>query len=230
MKRSSDMLFKLQSLVRRLLASWLNEDDTEPPHQIDRLINKAQAELARVRDDMAAVIVQEQNLSREYRAAAALTQSWDHQAEIALRAGNEAQARQALAQKISYIGEMRRLETELAQQRQAVVSLSEQIGEIRQHIEAARRQRELLDIRQQRIETDRHTRQVRRRGGTLDHLDAALKQAGEWSAAHQDALQVAHELEQHTLEAQLSRLRRETDLDAELNALRARLEEQNKPG
>lgn len=222
MKHSSGLLLKLEDLMRRLLAFWLDDADIEPPNEIDRLIEQAQAELERIRDQVTAIIVQERDLRQQRDATAALAQVCDAQAEQALRAGHEAEARLALLQKISHIRDLHHLETELFQQHQAIADLNAQIGEIRQRIQAARRQRELLDIRRQRTETGQQAHQARRRGA-LRQLDATLERASAWSAARQDALQAARELEHQSPEAQLSQARRETDLEAELTALRARL-------
>ncbi len=216
MKNHGTWLNKIYHLIRRMFNSEYDADLDE----IERLIDRAEGSLGEVRQAAAAALVQEKALEREVLAAVALVQEWEGRAEGALREGREDEARRAIERKLAYARALKEIRAELARQNQAIAGLRSRAHELTIRLDAARRQRDLIQTRHQRQETEVQIRQAFRRDSVIRNLDQTLGAAVEQGEARDAILETARELEASSLEGQLA----QAQVDAELEALRARLD------
>ena len=216
---------KIWRLIRRNLALLLAQDYDADLDEIERLICKAEVKLEQARAAIASALVDEKDLEREMLAAVALVHDWDARAGNALRAGQEAQARHAVERKVVYDRTVSELKAELDRQNEAIAYLRSRAHELRIRLDAARRWRDIIETRRQRQDTEEQIRRAFGRDSVVRDLDQALEQAITHSEERDAILEAARELESSSLQASLDRARLETEVEAELSALRARLEE-----
>jgi phage shock protein A len=216
---------KIRRLIRRNLALLLAQDYDADLDEIEGLICKAEVKLEQARAAVASALVDEKDLEREMLAAVALVHEWDARAGNALRAGQEAQARHAVERKVVYERTVSELKAELDRQNEAIAYLRSRAHELRIRLDAARRWRDIIETRRQRQDTEEQIRRAFGRDSVVRDLDQALEQAITHSEQRDAILEAARELESSSLQASLDRARLETEVEAELSALRARLEE-----
>ena len=225
MRRRHNLFARLERLIRRNLAVWLSDDFDETLEDIDQLIREAAGELERARDAVATALVQEKGVEREMLAAVALANEWETRAERALIGEQDTEARFAVERKLIYAQAVEGLRAELAKQGETVAHLRSRAYEFQVQIEAARRQREIVHARHERQETEEQIRRAFGRGGAIRDLRTVLEQVVAQSEERDAILEAARELEQGSIDARLQRARQELDVDAELEALRTRLEQ-----
>jgi phage shock protein A len=222
-KRRHNLFARLERLIRRNLAVWLSDDFDETIEEIDQLIWEATGELERARDAVAAALVQEKSVEREMLAAVALAEEWDTRAQRALVDGQDTEARFAVERKLAYAHTIENLRAELAKQSETIAHLRSRTYEFQVQIEAAQRQREIVHARHERQETEEQIRRAFGRSEAIRDLRSVLEQAVARSEERDAILEAARELERGSIDARLERAQRELDVDAELDALRARL-------
>lgn len=223
--RVNKLFRKIRRLIRRNLALLLAQDYDADLDEIAHLIRQAEAKLETARADIASALVREKEIEREMMAATALVHDWESRAKAALRAGQEAEARHAVERKLAYGHTVDQLNAELARQNEAIAYLRSRAHELRIRLDAARRWREIIETRQQRQDTEEQIRRAFRREGVIRDLDQVLEQAISRSEEREAILEAARELEASSLAARLDRARTEAEVEDELQALRARLQE-----
>jgi phage shock protein A len=142
-----------------------------------------------------------------------------------LLAGQQAQARHAVERKLVYGRTVDQLKAELLKQNEAIAYLRSRAHELQIRLDAARRWRDIIETRQQRQDTEKQIRRAFRREGVIRDLDQVLEQAISRSDEREAILEAARELEASSLAARLDRAQIEAEVEDELQALRARLAE-----
>ena len=216
---------KIRRLIRRNLALLLAQDYDAGLDEIERLIRKAEVKFEQARAAIASALVHEKDLEREMLAAVALVHDWDTRARNALRAGQDAQARYAIERKLVYDRTVSELKLELDKQNEAIAYLRSRVHELRIRLDAARRWRDIIEMRRQRQDTEEQIRRAFGRDSLVRDLDQVLEQAITHSEERDAILEAARELESSSLQASLDRARIEAEVEDELQALRVRLEE-----
>ena len=215
------LLRKIRRLVRRGIALLLAQDYDADRDEIEWLLREAEEKLGQAREAVAAALVQEKGLEREVAAALALAQDWRARAAMALGAGREDEARHAIERQLAAERASEQLKAELGRQSQAVACLRSFAHELQIQLDAVRRQREIIQARQQRQDAEAEIRRASRRDGAIRDLNRALARAVEQSQARDAVLEAARELDASAIEAQLT----QAQVEAELAALHARLDE-----
>jgi phage shock protein A len=128
-------------LLKRI-GDWLaiNPNDLllEPdnPHaEAAHLIAEMESGLRQAQDAIAAAVVQERRLERQWQQALARANEWDTKTDAALQAGDDKQARRALKRKQFYQAKAAELQAALGKQRQTIAEMKAGLGALRAQVE-----------------------------------------------------------------------------------------------
>jgi len=145
-------------------------------------------------------------------------------AATALRAGDEALAKEALARKLAHQKRAKALREALDDQTLAVTRLKEQLHALQAKIEDAKRQKDVLLARQRRVEAEE---QIRTTMSTLTYAEDAFQAFDRIKDKIEDqelVLEALREMEAETsTEARFEELEADQELDTALAALKAEL-------
>jgi phage shock protein A len=225
------MLNTLKKIFRGLLDRILDSfalflgEATPPQSEIDRFLANLEAQVTVLQAQIAAMLVQKESLEEMRRTALALSESAEHEAETALLRGDDAAARSALHRRLPHTRRADALRDELTQQERVIQDLQKALNLLQATLAEAHSQRDLLLAQEHRLQAEQLALQALHPYGTARDLHTALDQANRALARRQDRLQAAQEIEQTSLARQRAELETEDAVNADLQALRRRLEE-----
>lgn len=213
--------------ISRILESNINDllDKAEDPEKmIKQLIRDMEGDLREARGHVAEAMAQEKRLEREALAAEALIEQWHGKAELALKRSEEELARQALAKKLTYQKKAAHLRQELEEQEKAVTNMQGQLNALQARIEDAKRQEAVLLAKHKRTQAQESIRRSRLELGEAENALQAFARLKDKIEDQEAILAAATELEKEGLEERFEKLEAESELEAELAALKAELE------
>ncbi|NLE76684.1 MAG: PspA/IM30 family protein [Chloroflexi bacterium] len=217
------ILDRLSTILKSNINDLLDKAE-DPEKMIYQLLRDMEEEHDKAKNQVAESMAQEKKLQRELLAASALVEEWHVKAATALRANDEALAKEALARKLAHRRRAEALEKALEDQTQAVTKLKEQLHALDAKIEDARRQKEILLARRKRVEAEN---QIRKTMSSLTYAEDAFVAFERIKGKIDDqeaVLDALREMEQETsLEARFDKLKADQELDDELAALRGEL-------
>lgn len=196
----------------------------DPEKMIYQLLREMEEEHDKAKEQVAEAIAQEKKMERDLLAARALVEQWHVKAATALRAGDEALAREALARKLAHQKRADALQKALEEQTEAVTRLKEQLHALQAKIEDAKRQKDVLLARQKRVEAEQ---QIRQTMSTLAYAEDAFRAFDRIKDKIEDqelVLEALREMEAEvSTQARFAELEADQELEQELAALKAEL-------
>ncbi|MBC7224954.1 MAG: PspA/IM30 family protein [Anaerolineae bacterium] len=196
----------------------------DPEKMIHQLLREMEEEHDKAKEQVAEAIAQEKKMERDLLAARALVEQWHVKAATALRAGDEALAREALARKLAHQKRADALQQALEEQTEAVTRLKEQLHALEAKIEDAKRQKDVLLARQKRVEAEQ---QIRQTMSTLTYAEDAFRAFERIKDKIEDqelVLEALREMEAEvSTQARFEELEADQELEQELAALKAEL-------
>jgi phage shock protein A len=213
--------------IGTILKANINDllDQAEDPEKmINQLIRDMEGQLKEARGQVAEAMAQERKLEREALAAEALVEQWHGKAVLAVQRGDDDLAKQALARKIAYEKKATSLRTELEEQETAVTNMQEQLHALQAKIEDAKRQKDVLLTKHKRVKAQETIRRSRLDLSRADDALSAFARMKEKIEDQEDIAAAAAELEKAEVETRFEKLEAESDLDAELAALKAEVQ------
>ncbi len=196
----------------------------DPEKMINQLIRDMEGQLKEAREQVAEAIAQERKLEREALAAEALVEQWHGKAVLAVQRGDDDLAKQALARKMAYEKKATGLRTELEEQEAAVTTMKEQLHALQAKIEDAKRQKDVLLAKHKRVKAQETIRRSRLDLSRADDALSAFARMKEKIDDQEDVAAAAAELEKAEVEDRFEKLEAESELDAELAALKAEVQ------
>lgn len=202
-------------------------DRIEDPHKmLQQLIREMEQRIADTRENVVRAITSEKQLARELHLQQQQVQHWQTQAEHALTAQDETLARAALTRKQSYVLQASRLQQSWQSAKNASDKLKEQLQTLQQRLESVRHKQTALTARQHAAiaSTELHYTKIQFDRGLNDQtrLDRIEMQVNGLEARAEALAEL--EQDQSPLEQALFNLETEQAVDADLNALKAKLQ------
>ncbi len=144
--------------LARLIKSNINaliSSSENPEKMLNQLIIDMSEQLAAAKKQVAGAIADEKRLSRQVDSAAQQATEWEKKAMLAVRAGNDALAREALARKKEYDSMVAQHREQWQKQKAAVDQLKLALRALNNKIEEAKRKKGVLIARKKRAEAQK---------------------------------------------------------------------------
>ncbi len=211
--------------VSRVVRSNLNAavSSAEDPEKIlDQAIIDMQEDLVQMRQAVAKAIASQKRVQQQSDKAQNAANSWQQRAQLALQKGNEELAREALVRKKTQAETAAALKSQLDQQTGNVDTLKRQLIALESKISEAKTKKDMLKARASAAKANE---QLQKSVGSLSTGSAmsAFERMEEKVMMMEASGQAAAELAGADLESQFATLEAGSDVDYELEAMKAQM-------
>jgi phage shock protein A len=203
----------------------------DPERMIKQIIREMEENIRQAKEGVVDAIASEKQLARELAEHTRKAQQWQEKAEAALRSGNEELARAALARKKEHDRIRQNLEVTWEASATTSKNLKAQLNALEKKLAEARRKRSTLAARQRAAEARRQMTTVK------DHFQKGLDAQDKFARmedkvmeieARSEALAELSE-ESSDLEREFDKITVDTEVEAELAALKKKVQQDQAP-
>lgn len=191
--------------IARLIKANLNAliSGAEDPEKIlTQLLEDMAKQLAEARQQVAVAIADEKGLAKRLQAEKDAAAEWERKAMLAVRANNDALAKEALGRKQEHVALVEQFQAQWQKQKSSVDQLKLALRALNNKIEEAKRKKSLLVARQKRAEAQSKIQETLgglknasafeafdQMAGKVDQMEAEAEARNELAAEHSgDAL------------------------------------------
>ncbi len=215
----------LLSRVRDLVSANLNSmlDSAEDPEKmVNEYMRQLQEQLYEAKTAVASAMADETKLHNKMVSFQAEADQWQSKAEAAVRAGDDELARAALSRKNSAQKMADTYREQYKAQDEQVEALQDALVKLESRISEAKAKRELIIAKKNRAQTQETIQRTVQGLGNTSAMDklSQMEERVDDQLARANAMA---ELEGDSLEARFEDLERDTAVDDELAALKARM-------
>jgi phage shock protein A len=211
--------------VSRVVRSNLNSmvSSAEDPEKIlDQAIIDMQEDLVQMRQAVASAIASQKRIQQQYNQAQTEANNWYQRAQLALQKGEEGLAREALSRRSVQTETATALKTQLDQQSTQIDQLKRNLIGLESKIAEAKTKKDMLKARASAAKANEQLQSTMGRMGTSSAM-GAFERMEDKILQMEARSQAAAELAGADLESQFAQLEAGTDVDAELEAMKAQL-------
>ncbi|NCJ05720.1 PspA/IM30 family protein [Synechococcales cyanobacterium C] len=217
--------------VSRVIRSNLNAlvSSAEDPEKIlEQTVNDMQEDQVQLRQAVAQAIAAQKRLEQQYNQAQTQSNEWYRRAQLALQKGDENLAREALSRRQTFTETANSLKTQLDQSTTQVDTLKRQMTGLESKIAEAKTKKDMLTARARAAKANE---QINQAMGRVDTTSAfAAFERMEDKVMEIEARSSAYaELASDNLDSQFAALESGGDLDAELQLLKAQMDNPSLP-
>jgi phage shock protein A len=229
------ILSRFINVVRSNLNALLNRAE-DPAKMLDQSLSDMEAAYNKARDRVAHAMADEKRLDKSLMDQQAEVKRWDERAVRAVEQGDDNLAREALRRKNEHARMAAQFQHEHAAHSASVDRLKDSLRELETRIEEVRRKKNLLVSKQRRAEAQDEiyrTLEGIDAAGAVDTIARMENRIEEMSALADARQELSNEFSGDELEKRFAELDRgvgEGDVDAELLALKQRLQIGHKEG
>lgn len=211
--------------IATVVKSNINEliDRAEDPEKmLKQLLLDMEEDLLEVKKQVAAAIATEKQLHRQLTENQAKADEWQAKAELAVNKGEDDLAKEALSRKKSYAEAAASFQVQWESQKKNVELLRANLGQLEAKINEARIKKDMLIARARQAQANETVHKAMGKMDTTSALSAFDRMESKVHEKEASAAAFA-ELTQDSLEDKFKALESKDDLDAELAALKAKL-------
>jgi phage shock protein A len=212
--------------IRDILSANINSmlDTAEDPEKMaDEYIRQLSAEEYEVKTSVAAAMADSTRLNRLEGQYLAESENWENKAGAALKGGDESLAKAALSRKVSASKLYDQYRTQSDAQEQQVEQLQQALIQLQTRISETRAKRDMIVAKKNRAATQeaiqRTVRGISSSTSAMDKLDQLEQKVDD----RLDRAEAMAQLEGDSLDKKFQDLEKETEVDAELEALKRKL-------
>jgi phage shock protein A len=221
---------RLGALIKSNLNDLISKAE-DPEKMLNQVLLEMQQQLVEAKKAVAVAIADEKKLQKQYVTEADKGKEWERKAMVAVRAGDDALARQALARKQEHENIAGQFQQQWMQQKAAVEKLKDALRLLNNKIEEAKRKKNLLIARKKRAEAQQQIANTMQGLGDSSAFDTFERMADRIQLMEAEAeagAELAGELSGDTLESKFLQLEssgaNEDDALSELKAKMGMLE------
>lgn len=218
------------SRLGTLIKSNINDLITraeDPEKMLNQVLLEMQQQLVDAKKAVAVAIADEKKLQKQYNAELDKAKEWERKAMVAVRAGDDALARQALVRKQEHETISAQFQQQWIAQKQAVEKLKDALRLLNNKIEEAKRKKNILIARKKRAEAQQqiaNTMQGLGDTSAFDTFDRMAERIALMEAEAEAGAELAGELSGDTLESKFLQLEAGGGSEDEaLNELKAKM-------
>ena len=216
---------RLGTLLKSNINDMISKAE-DPEKMLNQVLVDMKQQLIEAKKQVAVSIADEKRLRKQSEDEEQKNKDWERKAMMAVRAGDDALAREALARKTEHEESAATLQKRWTLQKQAVDKLKDQLRTLNAKIEEAKRKKNLLIARKKRAEAQQAIQKTMsglsdtsafetfdRMANKIDQLEAEAEAAGE----------IAGELTGDTLDSKFKQLEATAGTDHMLAELKAKM-------
>lgn len=213
------ILDRISRLVRANINDLIDQAE-DPEKMIDQIIRDMQTNITTARAQVASMIAQEKELEADLNESQELVNEWNEKARRAVTAGKDDLAREALRRKHDAQENLQIYNEQHSTQRHTVEKLKQQLQLLESKYQSTLSQRDSLIARQRRAKAQQH---VADRVTSLSPLDASseLDRMERKIRSSEARAAATVEMEDTSIDSQFRELDYDTDIEKELEALKA---------
>jgi phage shock protein A len=225
------ILDRVSLVIKSNLNHLINKAE-DPEKMLDQILIQMRQQLLEAKREVAVTIADEKRLGTQLEAELEQVREWERRATIAVQKGQDDLAREALRRKAEHEQIAIGYKTQWDAQRASADNLKNALRGLSQKIEEASRKKNLLIARQKRAEAQKHIHEVMT--GLSDtsafaSFDRMATRVEQLEAQASAAVEISQELSGDPMEQRFRALESSTDVDQELNALKARVQKELPP-
>lgn len=216
---------RLAQLIRSNLNDLISRSE-DPEKMLNQVVLDMSNQLVEAKKQVAASIADEKRLAKQLEQESANSQEWERRAMLALRAGNEALAKEALARKREYDELATTLKDQWTKQKTAVDQLKTALRLLNDKIEEAKRKRNVLIARKKRAEAQKaihETMSGLRDQSAFETFDRMSQKIDQIEAEADAQADLAEEYSGDTLSKQFEQLEQTHGAEDDLVALKRKM-------
>ena len=145
---------RLASLIKSNINDLISKAE-DPEKMLNQVIHEMNNQLVEAKKQVAVAIADEKRLFKQFEAERALAAEWEKKAMMAVRAGDDALAKEALARKQEHDGLCAQYKDQWDKQKAAVDQLKNALRMLNNKIEEAKRKKNVLIARKKRAEAQK---------------------------------------------------------------------------
>lgn len=217
------------SRIGTLIKSNLNDlisRAEDPEKMLNQIVLDMQNQLVEAKKQVAVSIADEKRLKKQWDEQVELAAEWEKKAMLAVRAGDDALAKEALRRKSEHDTQQQEFARQWQLQKDAVEKLKEQLRTLNDKIEEAKRKKNILIARQKRAEAQRAIQDTMRGlsdNSAFDHFDRMSQKVDQIEAEADASTELAGQLSGDTLAEKFKALESGPGADNALAELKAKM-------
>ena len=206
--------------VIRATASDLIGASEDPEKTLQQVVTDMEEDLISLRQSVAQAIATQKRTERQASQAESVAEEWYRRAELALKEGGDAVAKDALTRRKTYLETANALKDQLTQQAGVVTHLKENMRKLEGKLTEAKAKKDMYIARARSAKASQQLNDMLSGTGTSR---AAFDRMGEQVADMEAQAEAIAELNGSNLEDKFAALENGSDIDGELAAMKARL-------
>jgi phage shock protein A len=199
---------RLGTLIKSNLNDLINKAE-DPEKMLNQVLLEMQQQLVGAKKSVAVAIADEKKLQKQYNQELDKAKEWERKAMVAVRAGDDALAKEALVRKQEHENIAGQFQQQWISQKAAVAKLKDALRLLNNKIEEAKRKRNILIARKKRAEAQQQiaaTMQGLGDTSAFDTFDRMADRINMLEAEAEAGAELAGELSGDTLESKFLQL------------------------
>ncbi len=215
--------------IARLIKSNLNDlisRAEDPEKMLNQIVIDMSTQLIEAKKQVAASIADEKRLAKQAEQEAATAAEWERRAMMAVRAGDDALAKEGLARKKEHEQLAEAYKQQWQKQKQSVDQLKLALRALNAKIEEAKRKKNLLIARKKRAEAQKQIQETMsglKNASAFEAFDQMEQRIGQMEAEAEAGAELAEEYSGDVLATKFQQLEATAGADADLEALKRKM-------
>jgi phage shock protein A len=219
------MFARLARLIKSNINALISSSE-DPEKMLNQLITDMVEQLNVAKRQVAGAIADEKRLARQVEAEAKNAADWEKKAMLAVRAGNDALAKEALARKNEHQGLTNQFREQWQKQKTAVDQLKLALRALNGKIEEAKRKKAILIARKRRAEAHKaihETMSGLKNASAFEAFDDMAGRIEQMEAEAEASAEIAEEYQGDVLSHKFRELETTAGADDDLLALKRKM-------
>ena len=215
--------------LARLIKSNINDmisTSEDPEKMLNQVVLDMNEQLHEAKKQVAVAIADEKKLAKQAEQEASNAAEWERRAMMAVRAGDDALAKEALARKKEHDSLTEQYKTQWQKQKQAVEQLKLALRALNAKIEEAKRKKNLLIARKKRAEAQKQIQETMhglRNASAFEAFDQMESRINQMEAEAEAGAELAEEYSGDVLAHKFQQLEVTAGADSDLEALKRKM-------
>src|SRR3954470_6531108 len=216
---------RLATLIKSNLNDLISRSE-DPEKMLNQVIIDMANQLIEAKKQVAVSIADEKRLAKQAEQEAANAAEWERRAMLAIKAGDDALAKEALNRKKEHEALAQTLKDQWQKQKNAVDQLKTALRMLNSKIEEAKRKKNVLIARKKRAEAQRaiqETMSGMNNASAFETFDRMASKIDQIEAEAEASSEIAEQYTSDTLADKFGQLEQSTGADDELVALKRKM-------
>jgi len=216
---------RLAALLKSNLNDLINRAE-DPEKMLNQVILDMNTQLVEAKKQVAVAIADEKRLQKQFQNEASVAEEWERKAMMAIRAGDDALAKEALMRKKEHASLAATFQDQWEKQRAAVNQLKTALRALNNKIEEAKRKKNVLIARKRRAEAMKSIQETMSGLSDTSAFDTFDRMAGQIDQIEAEAEAGAELAEEYTgdvLKSKFANLEATSGADEDLEMLKKKM-------